>query len=280
MNSINCNGKLLSLSKPQIMAIVNMTPDSFHRGSRVSGIDDALSKIRHMIAEGAAIIDIGGQSSRPRANRISAEDELVQVLEPIREIRKAFPDMILSVDTFYSHVASSLIEVGVDMVNDISAGSIDPEIFRVIGQSSVAYVLMHMLGTPQTMQDNPNYDSVCMDILAFLKNKIYDIERNDITEIVIDPGIGFGKTVDQNFEILRKLNVFKILNRPIMVGLSRKSLIYKTLNVTSQEALNGTSVLHLAALQQGAKILRVHDVKEARETITLFESLKGSKHTD
>lgn len=276
MNSINCNGKLLSLSKPQIMAIVNMTPDSFHRGSRVSGIDDALSKISHMIAEGAAIIDIGGQSSRPRANRISAEDELVQVLEPIREIRKAFPDMILSVDTFYSHVASSLIEVGVDMVNDISAGSIDPEIFRVIGQSSVAYVLMHMLGTPQTMQDNPNYDSVCMDILTFLKNKIYDIERNDITEIVIDPGIGFGKTVDQNFEILRKLNVFKILNRPMMVGLSRKSLIYKTLNVTSQEALNGTSVLHLAALQQGAKILRVHDVKEARETITLFESLKGS----
>jgi len=262
------------------MGIVNLTADSFHKSSRVSSLDDALQIINRMIAEGAAVIDIGGQSSRPRAERISAEDELSRLVGPITEIRRAFPKIIISVDTFYSKVAEELIGIGVDIINDISAGSIDPDIVRVVGESRAAYVLMHMLGTPQTMQDNPSYEAVCMDILKFLQRKLYELQKLNVTEVLIDPGIGFGKTVSQNFEILRKLNVFKVLGRPIMVGLSRKSLIYKTLGISSNEALNGTSVLHLAALQQGAKMLRVHDVKEANETIRLFENLQAPYQAD
>ncbi len=262
------------------MGIVNLTTDSFHRGSRVSSLDDAVNLISRMIADGATVIDIGGQSSRPRADRITAEEELSKLVEPIKEIRKAFPEIILSIDTFYSKVAAELIRVGVDMINDISAGSIDPDIFKVVGESQAGYVLMHMLGTPQTMQDNPSYDAVCMDILKFLQQKLNELSELHVTEVLIDPGIGFGKTIDQNFEILRKLNVYQILDRPVMVGLSRKSLIYKTLGITSDEALNGTSVLHLAALQQGAKILRVHDVKEAYETISLYESLQDAHQAD
>lgn len=269
MDTLVANGKILDLSTPQVMGIINMTPDSFHRGSRINNIDDALQVIQQMITVGATMIDIGGQSSRPRAEKVSAEEELKRIGESVSVIRKAFPDIILSIDTFHSAVATAMIETGIDMINDISAGSMDANLIDVVAQSDIAYVLMHMLGTPDMMQNQPDYENVVLEILEFLKTKIYELRQKNLHNVIIDPGFGFGKTVDQNYEILKKLNVFNILDCPIMVGLSRKSMIYKVLEIESDQALIGTSVLHFAALQNGAKILRVHDVKEAIETITL-----------
>jgi len=273
MNVLKANDKILDLSFPQIMGIVNVTPDSFHRGSRIGSTEEGLTVMTQMISDGATIIDLGGQSSRPRAPRISDTEELERVLPIVKLARKEFPKLILSIDTFYSTVAKALIAEGIDMINDISAGSIDPEIFKVVGQSNTAYVLMHMLGTPTVMQDNPTYDNVVLDILNFLTEKVSICHKHGIHDVIIDPGFGFGKTVDQNYEILKKLNVFKILDKPILAGLSRKSMIYKTLDCDSQQALNGTTALHMVALQHGAKILRVHDVKEAKETITLHNKV-------
>jgi len=276
MDTLVANGKILDLSIAQVMGIVNMTPDSFHRGSRVTRIDDALSVIQQMITEGATMIDIGGQSSRPRAEKVSPEIELERIGESVSIVRKAFPNIILSIDTFHAAVAEQMIHVGVDMINDISAGTIDDRLIDVVADSKVAYVLMHMLGTPLTMQDTPNYQNPVLEILNYLKLKAHDFRQRGVQNMIIDPGFGFGKTVDQNYEILRKMNVFNILDCPIMVGLSRKSMIYKVLGIDSEEALNGTSVLHLAALQNGAKILRVHDVKEAIETITLHSKVANA----
>jgi len=273
MDTLVANGKILDLKTPQVMGIVNLTPDSFHRGSRISSVDEALVVIEQMIADGATMIDIGGQSSRPRAEKVSPKDELNRIGESVSIIRNTFPEIILSIDTFHSLVAQEMIDIGIDMINDISAGSIDPQIIDVISKSNVAYVLMHMLGTPVTMQDEPLYEHVVLDILNFLKMKVFELGQKSIHNIVIDPGFGFGKTVDQNYEILRKLNVFNILDCPVLVGLSRKSMIYKVLDIDSDKALNGTSVLHLTAIQNGAKILRVHDVKEAIETITLHSKV-------
>jgi dihydropteroate synthase len=273
MNVIKANDKLLDLSIPQVMGIVNVTPDSFHRGSRIESTDQGLSVIAQMIEDGASIIDLGGQSSRPRAPRITDSEELKRMLPMVSLARKEFPAIILSIDTFYASVAKALIEEGVDMINDISAGSIDPDIFEVVGNSNVAYVLMHMLGTPTVMQDNPTYENVVLDILNFLTEKVDRCMQHGIHDIIIDPGFGFGKTVDQNYEILKKLSVFSILEKPILAGLSRKSMIYKTLDCDSLQALNGTTALHMIALQHGAKILRVHDVKEAKETITLHQKV-------
>lgn len=269
MDTLVANGKILDLSTPQVMGIINMTPDSFHRGSRINNIDEALDVIQNMITEGATMIDIGGQSSRPRAEKVSAEEELKRIGESVSIIRKAFPNIIISIDTFHSTVAEAMIETGIDMINDISAGSMDANLIDVVANSDIAYVLMHMLGTPDMMQDQPDYENVVLEILNFLKTKVNELRKKNLHNIIIDPGFGFGKTVDQNYNILKKLNVFNILECPIMVGLSRKSMIYKVLEIESAQALNGTSVLHFAALQNGAKILRVHDVKEAIETITL-----------
>lgn len=273
MNVLKANDKLLDLSIPQVMGIVNVTPDSFHRGSRIDSTDEGLAVIAKMIEDGASIIDLGGQSSRPRAERISDSEELKRMLPMVALARKEFPDVIISIDTFYSSVAKALIEEGVDMINDISAGSIDPNIFEVVGNSTAAYVLMHMLGTPTVMQDNPTYENVVLDILNFLTEKVAICHQHGITDIIIDPGFGFGKTVDQNYEILKKLSVFGILEKPILAGLSRKSMIYKVLGSESKQALNGTTALHMFALEKGAKILRVHDVKEAKETITLYQKV-------
>ena len=269
MNVLNANGKILDLSIPQVMGIVNVTPDSFHRGSRIESEDEGLQLIEKMISDGATMIDLGGQSSRPRAERISADEELERMLPMIKLARKEFPDTILSVDTFYAKVAEVLIDEGIDMINDISAGSIDPKLLEVVGNSSVCYVLMHMLGTPLVMQENPTYDNVVLDILNFLKKKLEECAQNGIHDVIIDPGFGFGKTIEQNYEILRKFAVFQVLDKPLMAGLSRKSMIYKVLDSDSAHALNGTTALHMVTLQKGAKILRVHDVKEAKESITL-----------
>ena len=273
MNVLKANDKLLDLTTPKVMGIVNVTPDSFHRGSRIESTDQGLSVISKMIEDGASIIDLGGQSSRPRAERISDTEELKRMLPMVALARKEFPKVIISIDTFYSTVAKALIEEGIDMINDISAGSIDPAIFEVVGHSEVAYVLMHMLGTPMVMQDNPTYENVVLDILNFLTEKINICEKHGIYDVIVDPGFGFGKTVDQNYEILKKLSVFKMLDKPILAGLSRKSMIYKTLGSDSKQALNGTTALHMVALANGAKILRVHDVKEAKETITLHQKV-------
>lgn len=275
MNSLVANGKILNLETAKVMGIVNLTPDSFHRGSRVNSISEALGLIQNMSDAGASIIDIGGQSSRPRAARISADEELARIKEPFKMIRQEFPEMILSIDTFHAKVAEEMIDLGVDMINDISAGTIDANLINVIARSPVCYVLMHMLGTPVTMQDNPQYEEPVLDILNYLKEKKYELNSKGVHNLMIDPGFGFGKTVEQNYEILRKLAVFKILETPIMVGLSRKSMIYKVLESESDQALNGTSVLHMVALQNGAKILRAHDVKEAIETITLHAKVVG-----
>lgn len=275
MNSLVANGKILNLETAKVMGIVNITPDSFHRGSRVNSISQAMRLIQNMSDAGASIIDIGGQSSRPRATRISADEELSRIREPFKLIRKEFPNMMLSIDTFHAKVAEEMIDLGVDMINDISAGTIDAELINVIARSRVCYVLMHMLGTPVTMQDNPQYEEPVLDILNYLTEKMDELNTKGVHNLIIDPGFGFGKTVEQNYEILRKLNVFKILDTPIMVGLSRKSMIYKVLKSESDQALNGTSVLHMVALQNGAKILRAHDVKEAVETITLHAKVVG-----
>lgn len=275
MNSLVANGKILNLETAKVMGIVNLTPDSFHRGSRVQSTSEAISLIQNMCQAGASIIDIGGQSSRPRAVRVTAQEELERIREPFLRIRKEFPDIILSIDTFHAQVAAEMIDLGVDMINDISAGSIDAEIIDVVGRSSVCYVLMHMLGTPLTMQEQPEYKEPVLDILNYLKEKKYELNAKGIQNMIIDPGFGFGKTIEQNYEILRKLNVFQILDLPILVGLSRKSMIYKVLETESDQALNGTSVLHMVALQNGAKILRAHDVKEAIETITLHAKVVG-----
>lgn len=279
MNTFVANGKHLDLTTPKVMSIINLTPDSFHRGSQVESIDQALEVIQQMIDAGASIIDIGGQSSRPRAEKISAEEELKRVGEAVSIIRNTFPEILLSIDTYYAAVAQKAIRIGVDIINDISSGSIDDRLIDVIADSDVCYVLMHMLGTPVMMQDNPKYKNVVLDILNFLKDKKDRLKQKGIHNLIIDPGFGFGKTVDQNYEILCKLNVFSILDTPVMVGLSRKSMIYKVLECESSAALNGTSVLHMVALQQGAKILRVHDVKEAIETITLHAKVVGNFKT-
>jgi len=273
MKVLNCNGKVLDLRVPHIMGIVNTTPDSFYRGSRYEDIESLLKGVESMIDHGASIIDIGGQSSRPRAEKIQASDEWNRIKEAIIQVRRSFPDIILSVDTFYSKVVQNCYNEGVDMINDISAGSIDSNMFHSVADTTMAYVLMHMLGVPKTMQDDPNYQNLIIDIISFLKAKIAELKQLGKYDILIDPGFGFGKQISHNYEILKKLNVFQLLDVPLLIGLSRKSMIYKVLNIDAKQALNGTTALHMVALINGASILRVHDVAAAKEVVTLYENL-------
>ncbi|MFT4533578.1 MAG: dihydropteroate synthase [Saprospiraceae bacterium] len=270
MNSINCNGKLVDLSLPIVMGILNVTPDSFYDGGKHNSIADSLVKVEQMIADGATIIDIGGMSSRPGAEIISLEEELSRVLPVIKLIVKKYPNQVLSIDTVHGVVAKAAIDAGVCMINDISAASIDSSIIQVAMDEKVPYVLMHMQGKPADMQESPTYENVVMDVLSFLKEKVYKLRNMGMIDIIIDPGFGFGKNIKQNYQLLRKMSVFRILDCPIIVGLSRKSMIYRTLDVAPEESLNGTTALHMVALQNGAKILRVHDVKEASQAIKLF----------
>lgn len=270
MNSINCNGKLVDLSLPIVMGILNVTPDSFYDGGKHNSIADSLVKVEQMIADGATIIDIGGMSSRPGAEIISLEEELSRVLPVIKLIVEKYPNQVLSIDTVHGVVAKAAIDAGVCMINDISAASIDSSIIQVAMDEKVPYVLMHMQGKPADMQESPTYENVVMDVLSFLKEKVYKLRNMGMIDIIIDPGFGFGKNIKQNYQLLRKMSVFRILDCPIIVGLSRKSMIYRTLDVAPEESLNGTTALHMVALQNGAKILRVHDVKEASQAIKLF----------
>jgi dihydropteroate synthase len=276
MFTLNCKGRLLTVDKPLVMGIINATPDSFYTGSRYEGTDAILRQAEQMLKDGAIILDIGGQSTRPGSEKISECDELKRVIEPISAIHKNFPEAFISVDTYYSPVAEEAVAAGACIVNDISAGSMDADMIKTVAGLKVPYVLMHMQGRPQTMQQHPQYENVTKELLDFFILKKDELHKSGITDIIIDPGFGFGKTIAHNFELLHNLAVFKMFNCPLLLGISRKSTIYKTLGIAAEEALNGTTALNMIGLMNGASMLRVHDVKEAMETIKLFEAYSNS----
>ena len=279
MFTLNCKGRLLVVDKPLVMGIINTTPDSFYSESRQENLDTVLAKAEIMIEEGATILDVGGQSTRPGSEKLTEEEEIKRVIDPIAAINKSFPEIVISIDTYYSNVAKMAVEAGASVVNDISAGSIDSKMIRTVAALKVPYVLMHMQGTPQTMQQQPMYENVTREVLDFLIKKVHDLHHSGITDIIVDPGFGFGKTIAHNFELLRNLPVFKMLNCPLLLGISRKSTIYKTLETTTEKSLNGTTVLHTIGLLNGASILRVHDVREAMEAIKLVDAYKQAANT-
>jgi dihydropteroate synthase len=272
MFTLNCKGRILVIEKPIVMGIINATPDSFFDGSRFYGVKEIVEEVEKKLNDGADIIDIGGQSTRPGSQLISADEEIERVIPAIKAIAQKRPEAFISIDTFYSKVAIAAIDAGASIVNDISAGSMDDKMIKTAAELKVPYVLMHMKGTPQTMQQNATYKNVTGDVLDFFISKTNQLIDAGIIDIIIDPGFGFAKTIDQNFELLKNLSVFKMLDKAIMLGISRKSTIYKTLGVSADEALNGTTVMNTIGLMNGASILRVHDVKEASETIKLFSA--------
>lgn len=272
MYTLNCKGHLLVVDKPIIMGIINATPDSFYEGSRFTGTDGILKQAERMLREGAAILDIGGQSTRPGSERISADEELERVIGAVESLHNNFPDAIISIDTYWSKVAAATIAAGASIINDISAGSVDKEILSVAAKLHTPYICMHMPGTPDTMHQKNTYENMMREMLDFFINKIAECRRAGINDIIIDPGFGFGKTMPQNFELLKRLRLFDMLNCPLLLGVSRKSTIWKTLGITADEALNGTTVLNTIGLLNGASILRVHDVREAVEAAKLVSS--------
>lgn len=273
MYTLNCKGRLLVIDKPIVMGILNLTPDSFFIGSRVSSVDHALEQADKMLRDGATILDIGGQSTRPGSEEISETEELKRVLPAIQAIADRFPTAYLSIDTYYSTVAKTAIEAGACIVNDISSGTIDTTMIATIANLKVPYIAMHMKGKPANMQQYAIYENVTLEVLDFFIKKIEECKKAGMQDVIIDPGFGFAKNISQNFTLLKQLSTLQMLQKPIMVGLSRKSTIYKTLNITPEQSLNGTTVLNTVALQNGANILRVHDVKEAIETIRLLDAL-------
>ncbi len=274
MFTLNCNGRLLTIDAPIVMGIINATPDSFYTSSQQQTIDAALHKAEQMLTEGATILDIGGQSTKPNSQQIGAEEELKRVLPIIEAINQQFPQAFISIDTYHAIVAKQAIQSGACIVNDISGGTFDEAMLPTVAALKVPYVCMHIQGTPQTMQQNPNYQNITQEVLDFFIKRVEDCRLAGINDVIIDPGFGFGKTIQHNFQLLKDLEVFKMLNKPILLGLSRKGTIYKTLGITANEALNGTTVLNTIGVQNGATILRVHDVKEAIETIKLLQAYK------
>lgn len=272
MYTLNCKGRLLVIEKPVVMGILNITPDSFFSDSRVQHKDELLKKAGQMLHEGAAILDIGGQSTRPGSKRLTAEEEMERVLPAVEVLKATHPDCFISVDTFYAAVAKASIDAGADIINDISAGDMDDQMLSTVAALNVPYIAMHMKGTPDNMQSNPAYENVTRDVVDYFIKKIEQCRTAGIKDIVIDPGFGFGKTIEHNFQLLKSMEVFSMFKIPLLAGLSRKSTIWKTLGIAPEEALNGTTVLNTIALQKGATILRVHDVKEAIETIKLFSA--------
>lgn len=271
--TLNCAGVLLDVKDPLVMGILNLTPDSFYDGGRLTTEKSLLEQAGQMLEEGARILDIGGASSRPGAAILTPEQELARVLPAVKALRKTFPQAILSIDTYWAPVARATVEAGVQIVNDISAGSMDDQLWSTVAELKVPYVLMHMQGNPQNMQDKPRYQQIGLEIFDFFTQKIQALKALGIVDIILDPGFGFGKTIANNYELLNAFPAFQILDAPLLAGLSRKSMIYKTLDISPAEALNGTTALHMVALQHGAKILRVHDVKAAQQTIALFQKL-------
>lgn len=275
--TINCKGKLLNLDSPIVMGILNVTPDSFYDGGNYQYENEILARATEIIDQGATLIDIGGYSSRPGAEEVTLDEELKRVIPAIKLIIEKYPEALISVDTFRSEVARKSIEAGACMINDISAGEMDSKMFSTIRELQVPYCMMHMQETPQNMQQNPTYKNVTEEVFYYLGEKISELQKLGVNDIIVDPGFGFGKTIEHNYELLRNLSFFTNLNQPILVGVSRKSMIYKTLGITAQDSLNGTTALHGFALQQGGNILRVHDVKEAMEVIALSKILTFEK---
>ncbi len=274
MFTLNCRGRLLILDEPVVMGILNVTPDSFYEGSRVEAEEALLQTAAEMIAEGATILDVGGQSTRPGAGLLTAAEEASRVIPALQLLRNHFPDVFLSADTFYSEVARKAADAGTDLINDISAGAADEQMISTVVQLQMPYIAMHMKGMPQTMQELAVYGNVTEEVIHYFTHKLSRYAEAGLYDVVIDPGFGFAKTATHNLRMLKELELFQVLGRPLLAGLSRKSTIYKTLGTTAAEALNGTTVLNTIALEKGAKILRVHDVKEAREAIQLLTALR------
>ena len=274
MFTLNCKGKITVFESPCVMGIINITPDSFYTGYLPESVETILSIAGKMINDGAKILDIGGQSTRPGSKRISAKEEWERIAPVLENIRAKYPDILLSIDTYQSKVAEWSVYAGADMINDISGGEMDAHMIETVASLQVPYICMHMKGTPETMQSNTGYPDIAKELVDYFSAKLNACQRLGIHDIIIDPGFGFGKSITDNFKLLSDLHILKMLEKPLLAGLSRKSTVYKTLGISAGEALNGSTVLHTIALQKGADILRVHDVKEAMEAITLVGAYK------
>lgn len=271
--TINCKGQLIDLSTPKVMGILNITPNSFFDGGMYKNESEVLSRVEKMMSEGATFIDVGAYSSKPSAEFVSEKEEIERIIPFIDSIIKHFPNVILSIDTFRSEVAKACIESGAAIINDISAGLLDDKMLETIAKYKTPYIMMHMKGTPQTMQKFIQYDDIVKEILFYFSERIAAARHLGINDLIVDPGFGFAKTTEQNYEVFKKMDLFELFELPVLIGISRKSMIYKTLNFSAEEALNGTTVLNTIALTKGANILRVHDVKEAVECVTLFNKI-------
>ncbi|WP_230407264.1 dihydropteroate synthase [Pontibacter cellulosilyticus] len=269
-STLNCRGNILSLSTPQVMGILNLTPDSFYAGSRLSSTQEAVKRAEAMLAEGANILDIGGYSSRPGATDISEQEEIDRVVPAIEAIHAAFPEAILSIDTFRAKVAEAAVNAGASIINDISGGNLDEAMFETVAKLQVPYILMHMRGTPQTMTTLAKYEDVVLEVIDELQAQVAKLNQLGVKDIILDPGFGFAKTIEHNFELLRRLDELRILGLPILTGMSRKSMVYKALGIDQADALTGTIAVNTIALMHGADILRVHDVKETKQTVQLY----------
>jgi dihydropteroate synthase len=275
MFTLNCKGRLLVIDSPVIMGIINVTPDSFYEASRYQGIDAILNQAEKMLKEGAVILDIGGQSTRPGSKVVVMEEELKRIIPAIESLHFNFPDAFISVDSYHADVALAAVQAGASIINDISGGSFDNQMIKVASGLQVPFVCMHLKGNEESMHKHPTYENVTGEVLDYFIEKTDKLRRAGVVDVILDPGFGFSKNSEHNFRLLKDLNCFTILEKPIMVGLSRKSTVYRTLDVTAGEALNGSTVLHTISLLHGASILRVHDVKEAKEVIKLVEAYKG-----
>jgi len=278
---INVNGKLMDLSYPQVMGILNLTPDSFYLASRKQTEEEIINRVGQIIEEGGAIIDLGAYSSRPNAKDISTEEETDRLRFGLKIINKVFPEAVISVDTFRGEVARVCVEeYGVAIINDISAGEMDEKMFETVARLNVPYIMMHMQGTPQNMQANPHYDNLVKEVFLYFAAKVDKLRQSGVKDIILDPGFGFGKTVDHNYELMNYVDDFRLFELPVLVGVSRKSMITRLLGVTPDNALNGTTALNTIALLKGANILRVHDVKEAVEVVKIVETLKRNNNSN
>ena len=273
MQTINCKGTLIDLVRPRVMGIINVTPDSFYDGGATTLEHQIIKQATQMLDQGATILDVGGYSSRPGATDISEQQEIDRVIPAIKAIIEAFPKALISIDSFRSNVVKQAVKAGACIANDISAGKLDPKMIETIGDLQIPYCMMHMRGTPQTMKSLKDYKNITKEVLFYFSERVAAARAYNINDIIIDPGFGFAKTTHQNFELLNHLELFESLDIPLLAGVSRKSMVYKTLDITPKQALNGTTALHMVALQKGASILRVHDVQPAIECIKLFEQL-------
>lgn len=277
-STINCNGSLLDFSEPRIMGILNVTPDSFYDGGYYYDPESLSNRIKQLVEEGADIIDVGGYSSRPGADHIPVDEEWGRIKPVLKQIREDYPEVIVSVDTFRASIAHEAVKTyKVDIVNDISAGELDKNMFDTIAELQVPYIMMHMKGTPQNMKEMAHYDDLIGEIMDYFSEKYDQLKKKGVNDVIIDPGVGFGKNIEHNFLLMKKLGQFQVFNLPLLLGVSRKSMIFKTLNIEPADALNGTTVMNTVGLMSGADILRVHDVKEAKETIKLVQKLQKAQ---